>query len=130
MQSKIHGPSQTSHQLPANILPLTTHELFESLYSPPTDQIAPQYPILINFSADWCGPCKKLDWNFIVEEFPDITIYRCDVDVNKYTPGFCGIKKIPSCLFLTGPKQVTPLFQPSGTADLASWISMTLQKTK
>ncbi len=96
------------------------------MYTPSADQPKPQYPILVNFSADWCGPCKRLDWNFIVEEFPDITIYRCDVDVNKYTPGFCGVKSIPSCLFLTGPKQVTPLFQASDTAKLASWISNTL----
>ncbi len=120
----------TAHQLPSSIQPLATHELFESLYNPSPDKIKPSYPILISFSADWCGPCKRLDWEFITEEFPDLSIYRCDIDVNKYTPGFCGVKKIPSCILLHGPKQVTGPETPADTAKLATWISMTLRKHK
>ena len=121
--------SKTS-EVQAIYLPLSTHEQFEAMYAPTADQEKPSYPILINFSADWCGPCKRLDWEFIREEFPDLPIYKCNIDENKYTPGFCGVRSIPACIMLKGPKQVEGPVVLADTAKLASWISTTLRKTK
>ena len=113
--------------MPANtqLIPLPTHELFEAMYADTKE------PTLIYFTADWCGACKRVDWDFLLEEFPDLSVYRCDVDVNKYTPGFCGVRSIPSfILLLPGSKQVTPLFQSADTAKIATWIMTTLKAKK
>ena len=111
------------------ILPLRNHELFESMYAP---QGRPEfvYPILINFTAKWCGPCQRIDWDFLREEFPTLTIYKCDMDENKYTPGFCGVKSIPSFMMIYGPKQVSQTVQISDTAKIATWIFENMSKTK
>ena len=109
------------------MIPLPNHELFESLLVPESPLST---PILISFSASWCGPCQKINWDFILEEFPNLPVYYCDIDINKYTPGFCGVKSIPSLLLLTpGDKRsnvIGPL-QSSETAKICSWILLNLK---
>ena len=113
------------------MIPLPTHEMFEQLYDPaPTDQKL-EKSALIYFTADWCGACKRIDWDFITEEFPDLKVFRCDVDQNKYTPGFCGVKSIPNFLMVhPGNKRITGPFQTSDTAKVATWIHTTLKQQK
>ena len=108
---------------------LKTQEEFEHLYSPNPSLAPPRYPILINFTASWCGPCKRVDWDFLLEEFGSSfgAIYKCDVDENKYTPGFCGVKSIPSWMILKGPKKAEGAIQISETSRVATWIFNTLR---
>ena len=109
--------------------PLPTQEMFESMYDNAAKPL--KESVLIYFTADWCGACKRVDWDFIFEEFPALKVYRCDVDENKYTPGFCGVRSIPSFVMIhPGVKQITPLFQASDTAKIATWIMTNLRKGK
>lgn len=108
----------------SRVIPLQTHEQFEELYSDPKKST------LIYFTADWCGACKRVDWEFLLEEFPDLPIYKCDVDVNKYTPGFCGVRSIPSFVMISGPRKVEGPAQMSDTAKIATWIMTTSKKAQ
>lgn len=110
------------------MIPLQSHKDFEYLYEPPAELPKLSAPVLISFSASWCGPCKKIDWQFILDEFTDLPVYRCDIDENKYTPGFCGIKSIPSVLMLFPGKKVIGPLQTSDTAKIATWIHTTLRQ--
>ena len=107
------------------MIPLQTQEQFEALYN---SELKDQ--VLIYFTADWCGACKRIDWEFIMEEFPHLDIYRCDVDENKYTPGFCQIRSIPNFVMLSGSKKTVGPFQSSDTAKVATWIHTTLGNAK
>ena len=104
----------------AEMMPLPSQEFFESLIkkNPPN----PHEPIvIISFSADWCGPCKRLDKNFLVGLSDKIKWYKCDLDENDYTPGYCGVKSIPAFLaIVNGAPQ--PLFVSSDTMKVAQWI--------
>lgn len=118
------------------MIPLLKHELFESLYSPGSSDSPLTKPVLIAFSASWCGPCQRIDWDFILDEFSSLPVYYCDIDSNKYTPGFCNIKSIPSILMLTPSKDsnsksnvIGPL-QSSDTAKICSWIQINLKQAK
>lgn len=55
---------------------------------------------IIDFYADWCGPCKMQ--SPILEELsneePKVTIYKLDVDKNQLTAGEYGIQNIPTLL--------------------------------
>jgi len=107
------------------MIPLQSQAQFETLYK----TTILKDPILIYFTAEWCGACKRLDWSFITEEFPTLTIYKCDVDENKYTAGYCGVKAMPSVIMMMPSKELRHL-QSSDTAKLASWIKINLQTSK
>jgi len=102
------------------MIPLPNQEFFESLIkkNPPK----PHAPIVvILFTASWCGPCKRLDKDFIIGLSDKIKWYICDVDKNDYTPGYCGIKGIPAFLAIING-QVQQLFVSSDTMKVAEWM--------
>ena len=60
-------------------------------------------PIVIDFSATWCGPCKKIAP--IIEELAEeyegrVIIGTCDVDDNVELTSRFGIRSVPSVFFL------------------------------
>lgn len=59
-------------------------------------------PSIIDFYADWCGPCRVMapTLQTIAEEYKDkITVYKVDVDEQKELASSFGITGIPSILF-------------------------------
>jgi len=111
------------------MIPLPSQEEFEALY---TSEL--KTPLIIYFTASWCGPCRGVDKKFLEAEFSKVPMYICDVDTNTYTPGFCGVRSIPSFLMMkpaikpqTKNTIVGP-YQNSKTAEIAAWIQANLIK--
>ena len=66
-------------------------------------------PAIIDFYADWCGPCKMIAP--IIEELSEeyagkVDIYKIDTDAEQELAGAFGIQSIPSILFI--PMDNTP----------------------
>ena len=77
--------------------PLATQDEFEMLIGKQEETYDLPDLTVVYFTASWCGACKRLDFPALLSSTPqDIVWYKCDVDENKYTLGYCGLKSIPS----------------------------------
>lgn len=100
---------------------LQSQEGFEMLLGRvPTENPIPSFSI-IYFTASWCKACKKLDLPLIQSIVPKAVWYKCDIDVNDYTAGYCGIKSIPSFLVIQEKKVLSQL-SDSRTEKVVEWL--------
>ncbi|MBT8283894.1 MAG: thioredoxin [Flavobacteriaceae bacterium] len=68
-------------------------------------------PAIIDFYADWCGPCKMVApiLEQLSEEHPEMIIYKVDTEVERELSAVFQIRSIPSMLFIPMEKQ--PMMQ-------------------
>jgi len=60
-------------------------------------------PCMIDFYADWCGPCKMIApiLEELQKEYGDsLNIYKVDTEEEREVAGIFGIQSIPSILFV------------------------------
>ena len=69
---------------------------------------AGELPCIIDFYADWCGPCKMVEpvLKEIAQEYEGkLTVYRIDTQAEQELAGVFGIQSIPSILFVPVDQQ-------------------------
>lgn len=93
---------------------LTTQKFKEEIFDYTTEKewkYKGDKPAIIDFYADWCGPCKMVAP--ILEElsdaYADIVIYKVDTEVEQELSAVFQIRSIPSILFIPMDKQ--PMMQ-------------------
>ncbi len=65
-------------------------------------------PVLIDFYADWCGPCRSVApiLEELSAEYKDrLVIYKVDTEVEQELSAVFGIQSIPTFLFIPVEKQ-------------------------
>ncbi|MBV1904728.1 MAG: thioredoxin TrxA [Pseudomonadales bacterium] len=75
------------------------------------DVLEADKPVLVDYWAEWCGPCKMIApiLTEIAEEYGDkLKICKMDIDANQETPPKFGIRGIPTLmLFKNGELEAT-----------------------
>jgi thioredoxin 1 len=84
-----------------------------------TDVLSAKGLVLVDFWAEWCGPCKMITpiLHELDTEISDkVKIVKVDVDANPNAPTTYGVRSIPSLMLFKDGKLV------DSKASLVTWI--------
>ncbi len=93
------------------------------------DVIGSDVPVLVDFWAEWCGPCKMI--GPALEEISDeldgkLVIAKHNIDDFPEMPGKLGVRGIPTMILFKGGEAIATKVGAAPKSQLKAWIEQQL----
>lgn len=84
---------------------------------------ASEKPVLLDFYADWCGPCRMVSplVDQIAEEHPEYLVGKINVDEQPELAGQFGVMSIPTLVVMKGGEVIS---ESAGARPKAQILAM------
>ena len=102
---------------------LTNDENFEK------DISTQDVPVVVDFGAEWCGPCKQLDpilEEIASENINSLKVFKINIDENPMTPQKFGVRGIPTLMLFKDGNLVDTKVGSLPKNMLESWLTSNL----
>ncbi len=103
---------------------MATHKVTDASFD--ADVLKSAEPVVVDFWAEWCGPCKMIGPSLeeiSAEMAGKVKIVKMNVDENPATAAKFGIRSIPTLMMFKGGTLASQKVGASPKSELSKWIA-------